>query len=368
MNIKKNIIIIIIISFTSMLECQKNLNNSIPDFLISRIQKDLSCFIDTGITQKNLENTVNKDYFFVRCHIINQEINLVKATFLNETADLFIKKAGRERLDIFLFHMRAILKKIKIPNVDFIISLSDGFMGNANLYNLSAPVFTFSKWDSDEKMVLIPDIEMLGSCDYYIKATTKANQLCPWNKKINKLIWRGLPTGNHLDCCFRDNQRFRAVEMSNIYPDLIDAKYSGVLPYIENELREIIKINGYVGNSLTLNEQINYKYQLYIDGWTNSYSRAFWQLWSNCLMLKPFSHSIQWYYDGLISDVHYVAINKDLSDLKDKIQSLIMNESFVQNVIASANDFAKKYLNKETMHLYIKNLFEEYAKLQKFSI
>lgn len=92
---------------------------------------------------------------------------------------------------------------------------------------------------------------------------------------------------------------------------------------------------------MTLTEQIQYKYQLYIDGWTNSWSRAFWQLLSNCVMLKPSSNSIQWYYDGLVANVHYVAINSALSDLIDKIYFLKNNQLFAENIIASANDFAK---------------------------
>ena len=83
MNVKK---IIIILLLTSPI-----ISHGIPNFMIDRIKRDLSYFVNIGITQDALEKTVKKDYFFVRCQIINQKIKPVYATFFDFNKAIFPK-------------------------------------------------------------------------------------------------------------------------------------------------------------------------------------------------------------------------------------------------------------------------------------
>lgn len=64
---------------------------------------------------------------------------------------------------------------------------------------------------------------------------------------------------------------------------------------------------------------IKYKYLLTTDGFGAPWKRTPSILFSNSLLLKPFSQKVQWFYDKMLPNVHYIPINEDLSDLTSKI-------------------------------------------------
>ena len=86
------------------------------------------------------------------------------------------------------------------------------------------------------------------------------------------------------------------------------------------------------------------------------------------MIIKPKSYSIQWYYDGLIPNFHYIECNTHATDLKEKIEFLLDNDDIAKNISFNANIFAENYLKKVDMIYYIYLVLNEYAALQKFEL
>ena len=95
---------------------------------------------------------------------------------------------------------------------------------------------------------------------------------------------------------------------------------------ISDHVRQLIINNNYIGNNMTIVDQIGFKSQLLLDGHTASWLRAYWQLFSNYVIIKPKSYTIQWYYDGLIPNYHYIECNAHATGLKEKIEFLLKND------------------------------------------
>lgn len=64
---------------------------------------------------------------------------------------------------------------------------------------------------------------------------------------------------------------------------------------------------------------LKYRYLLTADGFGSPWKRTPSILFTNSLLLKPFSEKVQWFYDKMIPNVHYIPINEDLSDLTRKL-------------------------------------------------
>ena len=72
-----------------------------------------------------------------------------------------------------------------------------------------------------------------------------------------------------------------------------------------------------------MEEQLQYKYLIAVDGWAAPWERVPAVLASNSLLLKQESPFVEWFYDLMIPGVHYVPVKYDLSDLVDKIKLLL---------------------------------------------
>jgi hypothetical protein len=69
-----------------------------------------------------------------------------------------------------------------------------------------------------------------------------------------------------------------------------------------------------------MKNHLKYKYLFAADGWGASWRRVPLILSSNSLMIKPYSDNIQWFYDLIKPNVHYLPLKDDLSDLIDKLK------------------------------------------------
>ena len=100
-----------------------------------------------------------------------------------------------------------------------------------------------------------------------------------------------------------------------------------------------------------------------IDGNTCAYSRAYWQFFSNCAIFKQNSDNIQWFYDLLQPYVHYIPLQQDMSDLKEKVSWAKQHESDVCAMVERAQQLANRYLMSADVHLYLYLLLLKHGKL-----
>lgn len=184
-----------------------------------------------------------------------------------------------------------------------------------------------------------------------------------WNWKTPKAIFRGSLSGE----ITKTNPRLRAVFLSEKRPDILDAK----LVFDKNYY--LCKNNSYVKYTvdcpstnfecgdifMSLQKQTNYKYILHIDGFVSAW-RMIWALYSHSVILKVDSDYVENFYRKLIPDVHYIPIKSDLSDLIEKIDWCICNDTECKIISENAYNFATTNLNKKKIINDTINLIEEY--------
>jgi hypothetical protein len=257
------------------------------------------------------------------------------------------------------------LEHCKLPDIDFVLVLTDGTWGGTQP---PGPLFSFSKnKKSDEKVILIPDPHMLGRHKFFTQQVVEGIKKYPWHKKMQKAFWRGQTTGGDFSALdrYHESPRFKIAAWTQKRPDMVDAKFNGFI-FTSLPVRELLIEQGYGDGFVDVADHLAYAYQIQVDGTTAAWSRMYWQLLSNSLMLKQDSDNIQWYYQALSPYKHYVPINSDASDLIEKIEWAQDHPERVQDIIQRATKFAQQNLAYDDLLYYIYVLLQEYARLQDF--
>lgn len=177
------------------------------------------------------------------------------------------------------------------------------------------------------------------------------------------MIWRGSTAQNgtlitHNNC--HQFSRVKLCELSNEQPYLIDAKFTifaqlgESIPYLEQFRSEMVSYEN----------QFNYKYHILIDGNTSSYSASGWKFFANSVIFKPHSRWVQWYYSQLHPWAHYVPVATDLSDLVEKIQWAIQNDSLAKEIAHNSREFALSHITHPNNLAYLHYALLKYSKLR----
>ena len=348
--------------------CQPN----VPEWMMSQIGEDLSSYQE-GISSQSIDLAM-KDYAefspnnsleLARCRIRNGEVFVIGPCSFKMT---------QFRFDAVCQALRSLSCLTFLPDADFLICVGDSLheQGSLLFKKYNVPVFTFAKSEKDSTSILIPDCEaLLESCyEKVLSDTSEGRRSFPWSRKEEKMFWRGATTGVDASLCnnqldfnnYQEFPRVKLVFLSAQYPHLIDAKFTILAQIIDPRVFDLLA--PCVSKSVPVTQHLKYKYQILIDGNTCAYSRAYWQLFSDCLMFKQTSPNIQWYYRSLLPYVHYVPVAYDLSDLTEKIKWAREHDEEAFKIVQNANDFAQKNLKKQDVYFYLYLLLKEYAKLQ----
>jgi hypothetical protein len=208
-------------------------------------------------------------------------------------------------------------------------------------------IFTFSKQISDNFSICIPDT-------HYIKADGYTNNLLKiinnnfifFNNKINECIYRG--------------KIENGTKYNFIYPDdKLNLNQRKFLKKLFNDNK--IKNFDFNDGSKDMISQLNYKYILDVDGYSNTWDATVWKLYSGSVLLKTKSIWKQWYYDDLKEWIHYVPIENDFSDLNDKIQWCIENNDKCYEITLNAKKLVVDKLNWEKVKLDTINIYQKYV-------
>lgn len=327
-----------------------------PSWMYEQIKEDLAPFSQLDVTTAAMDLLWQDQ--------MNQSTlgGLLRVKITNNQVTLLTNRPGHPRVDYLKQGLEMLVNWATLPNVDFLISLEDSLDG----VSLAIPIFVFANDPKrSSRVILIPDFEIFsGKNQDLLQSVQRANRRYPWNKKIEKCIWRGSMTGGFFTRTnFLEFPRSRAIFISLQYFDVLDAKYVGICQC--NEEKAISEIySSYFSEAMTVKDQIRYKYQLLIDGNTCSYSRAYWQLFSNTLIFKQNSRAIQWYYRALIPFVHYVPVAEDMSNLVEMIHWAKTHDPEAKAISLQAQEFAKENLTINRIFQYFYLLLLEYSKLQ----
>ncbi len=340
-------------------------NRKPPQWMVDSINEQFSLYQRSGITEAMINKRIEQNTPQLLEYVIKN--NRVDYNYINIGPNQHWLVVSRERNNVILKALKLLAREVKLPDVRFIISIQDGYVGEVHNTSLVAPLFCFAKKKTEQTGVLFPDFENIVGFYPWRQTTIDASQKHLWESKLNKAIWRGGLCGEDEyveNGCYESFPRMKAVRLSIERPDLIDARFtqSGAGLYKNFEENESL----YLSSKIPISEQIKYKYQILVDGVTCAYSRTFWQLLSNCLVLKQESENCQWYYPGLKANVHYIPLKEDISDLAEKIQWAKSHDAECKRIAAAGTRFANEWLGREECLFYVYHLLIKYAKLQKF--
>ena len=182
-------------------------------------------------------------------------------------------------------------------------------------------------------------------------------------EKKPKLFWRGAGSdGTYTLSTWRAFPRAKLVLLSKQLPDSIDASFTK-LPQVEND-RDALAILNIVGgttNPISPYNHLAYKYLMDIDGNSNGWERCFWALLSNSVLFKQKSPYSQWFYKALKPWVHYVPIERDLSNIKEQIAWAIEHDAEAHQIANNGAGLGQEIFERKAVFAYIHQLLTKYA-------
>jgi glycosyl transferase family 90 len=358
-------------------------NAEVKNWVQSRLDSDFSKFHAKGI-HKNQFQLIDK------LILENKIQSLMHYQIINNKIYVNLHDRKSNRYKVITEKLNSMIAQgYKFPNVEFVIGFDDAwdqlgllkkYYPEISLADLP-PILVFaadkkSKY-RDHYILFVDDYTIDNSVmgnrrgwASILQDVAKGNKLYNWQNKIDKVMWRGLDT----DCCHyvncEDSPRSKLVEISNNYPDIIDAKYAKpkyFYSFIKKNLRPLMLMLS-IPPFISQEKQIAYRVLANLDGHTTTYPGLLWRLYSNSLVIKQDSTKEQWFYDILVPWKHYVPMKNDASDIVEKATWVMNNKDKAYDIVKEANSIVKHNLMPEHIDDYIKELLNYHFKLQRYNI
>ncbi len=167
----------------------------------------------------------------------------------------------------------------------------------------------------------------------------------PWDKKANKVYWRGSTTGYNKEGYNRYNfvkDYYKKYDIGfgiKPHPDIYKFK-----PQIAKEMQ------GYVKNLGWQDQHLKNKYLPAVEGNDKSSSIP-WILASSSVLIMPKPRYHSWLCEPWLEDgVHYVEVKQDWSDFDEKISWCKDNDSKCKEISDNATQFMKNNFFNESEH------------------
>jgi len=187
---------------------------------------------------------------------------------------------------------------------------------------------------------LIPDAHFVRDRGYADARYAFASGGSPWRSRKPQAIWRGATTG-HSPTGWRGLPRIKLCELSQQYPNFLDARISNVVQLNPQADQEIAQA-GLMGDSIKVEAFGDWRIQIDIDGNSNSWPGLFQKLLTGSPVVKieSLGNWRQWYYDKLKPWENYVPAKANLSDLVEKLSWLREHEHQAYAIGMAGRDLA----------------------------
>jgi hypothetical protein len=301
----------------------------------------LNYYTNNLIFEKNDKNTDKFQLDVLKKNIFH---NTILKTSKNEYINFINNNKDRHILYWGDLYIKPIIDLIPQKNIkdQFFVKTGD----NSKILEIPN-VFCKSKKKEDNKSILfkLNEHRHFNLNDFKNVFENDIN----YNKKKNRIVWRGATTGH--------NQRFSLINNYFNKYDFLDVGFSKLCQGKNN-------YNKFIKKELSIKEQLDNKFIISIEG-NDVASGLKWQLLSNSVVFMPKPKITSWFMeDKLISNYHYIEIKDDFSDLIDKYNWAIKNETKCIEIAKNSSDYTKKFLDftsennlkKEILDLYFKNV------------
>jgi len=191
--------------------------------------------------------------------------------------------------------------------------------------------------DNRPDYFLIPDSLFISTGGYdRIRRAYRENDV-PWDQRMPIAFWRGTTTGHpeSKSLGWRSLPRVKLCEIGQSHEAVIDAGITLVAQVADpTEVESRLKETGLWRSLVPASEFNRYKYQIDIDGNTNSWPGLFQKLLTGSPVLKVASSRgfRQWYYDRLEAWYNYVPVASDMADLADKVRWLGAHDAVARRI------------------------------------
>jgi hypothetical protein len=114
---------------------------------------------------------------------------------------------------------------------------------------------------------------------------------------------------------------------------------------------------------ISIYEQLKYKFVFALEG-NDVASNLKWIMSSNSVAVMPEPTYETWFMEGrLIPNYHYIKIERDFSDLEDRLKYYIQNPDKAEEIIRNANEYVKQMLDEKREHLISLLVLDRYFRL-----
>lgn len=321
-----------------------------PEWMMEQINHDLAPF-NTELSSKFLDTLFERDDLcLVRVKVSSGNISIQKSNWANR--HIVAEKIIQPLLELHAF--------APLPDLDFVFSAHDELNRVRNEPPL--PIFIITKARQDAGFILIPDWFALKEFEPDKSLVVQGNALYPWESKSHLLFFRGGDSGIWDLRRWPDFPRPKLMKLSNEYPDLIDAKFS----YLHHrQFHEYAHQQGFMGEWISMQETIQHKYLMDIDGNCAPTPRFPLLLHSNSVILKNMTDSMLWFYGTIKPYEHFIPVKENLSDLLTQLAWAKNHDEECQKISENARKLAAEVLSPESIYLYLYQLLCEYSKRQQ---
>lgn len=171
-----------------------------------------------------------------------------------------------------------------------------------------------------------------------------------WDMKKSEPFWRGVSTGIDID-----NRSYTRADLVKDYYNVYDVAFS----QIHRARHEHLAI--YNKGMSPINKILQYKYVICIDGNDKS-SSLNWLLYSNSIPIMPKPRFHSWLCEPwLKSEVHYVEVKEDFSDLVDKIEWCKLHDEECQEISKNGRDFILQNFGNIEKEMNIEKTLVDFA-------
>lgn len=311
----------------------------------SQILEDLKPWIKTGISKDDIDKGKK---FGVHFQVINHQIR-------RQSDCLF--PARCQGVEYFL---KKIVKHLN--DTEFVMNFHDWPQIPRTMPNI--PVFSFSK-TPDYQDIMFPawafhtggpaiDLYPRGIGDWSGLRERIIKKSPLWEKKLSKGFFRGSRTSPERD---------PLILLSRSEPDLIDAQYT------KNQAWRSLKdtLGQEPAPTVSFEEQCAFKYLVNMRGVAASFRYKHLFL-CNSVILNVESDWIEFFYPQLHPWIHYVPVEPDMHDLKDKLLFLREHDEIAKKIARQGFDLIYEKLTEDNIICYWKHLITLYSSLLKFPV
>lgn len=299
------------------------------------------------------------------------------------------------RVIIMEWVLKQTCKKFAISDCEFFLNRRDNPMltrdgseayfeifGNnvpmKNRYNQYTPILSTCSSPDFADIMFPTEDDVLMATNKYFPNQCKNSYIeefdIQWNDRKNIAVFRGSGTG--CGTTIEDNQRLKLAHLSKQWeqdkPGLLDAGLSSwnnrekIRPGQPMKILNPEDMPFNLANKMNREEQMRYKYMIYVDGHVAAYRMA-WMLKIGAVILfiESANNYQLWYFEKLVPWVHYVPVDKDLNNLEERIRWCQDKDEECKVMANNAKKFYLEYLTMDGILSYMEQVLNSLAQKQK---